>query len=492
MKRLRQETLPDLNADVAVPAYDREACGIGIVHLGIGAFHRAHQAVYTDDVLAGGADDWAIVGASLRGRNVFDRMAPQDGLFTMTSRSAEGDRHRVIGSVRRVVYAPDDQGTLLALMAAETTRIVSLTVTEKGYDREPSNGTLLHENPGIRHDIAHPKDPGTALGYLVRALDLRRLAGVPPFTVLSCDNLPDNGQSLRKVVMELAGLVSSELAEWIATSVAFPCTMVDRIVPAMTEETLTEIASSLGCRDEAAVVTEPFTQWVIEDNFTLGRPAWGKAGALLVPDVAPYELMKLRLLNGAHSTLAYLGYLGGLETVADSMSNDDLRRFVGDLMREEILPTLVPPPGFDVLNYIAELLERFANPALQHRTWQIAMDGSQKLPQRLLGTIRDRLNENLPISRLALAVAGWVRYATGTDLAGGMIDVRDPLADLLRARFQPCREDSQALADAALGVTEVFGADLGQSGTFRSALVYGLSSIAAKGTLGSVGDLGAL
>lgn len=491
MRRLSEEALSGLPAGVTVPGYDRTYCGVGIVHLGIGAFHRAHQAVYTDDVLAIDGGDWAIVGVSLRDAGMRERMGPQDGLYSVTVRSGGEERQRVIGAVKGVLFGPEDPRALLALLAAPSTRIVSLTVTEKGYCREPSSGALLRDDPEVRRDLEHPDSPVTALGTLVRALDLRRQGGLPPFTVLSCDNLPDNGTSLRRVALEFAGLVSTELAAWIEASVAFPCTMVDRIVPAMTEEALGEVAASLGCRDEAAVVTEPFTQWVIEDHFTLGRPAWEKAGALLVPDVAPYEVMKLRLLNGAHSTLAYLGYLGGMEHIADCMAHDDLRAFIGALLREEISPTLAPPPGFDVPGYIDDLLARFANPVLRHRTWQIAMDGSQKLPQRLLGAIRERLEDGLPIPRLTLAVAGWVRYACGTDLAGGAIDVRDPLADLLRGRLQPVMEDPEALAGAALGVREVFGAELGDHGPFRAALARGLATIAERGPLASAAMLAA-
>lgn len=489
MTRLNETTMKLLPAKVRRPHHDRARSGIGIVHLGIGAFHRAHQAVYTDDALALEGGDWSIAGASLRGQSVHDQLAPQDCLFTVTALSGAGSESRVIGAVRDVLFAPGNPAKLIALMAAPSTRIVSLTVTEKGYSRDPASGRLLADDPDIVHDLANPSAPRTAIGYLVRALERRQRLGLPPFTVLSCDNLPDNGQSLRRVVLEFAGLASEPLADWISENVAFPGTMVDRIVPAMTEAGLDRVATSIGCRDEGAIVTEPFTQWVIEDNFPEGRPAWEKVGALLVDDVAPYELIKLRLLNGAHSSLAYLGYLGGLEYVADCMASDPLRGFISALMRAEISDTLTPPAGFGLDAYIDALLDRFANPTLYHRCWQIAMDGSQKLPQRLLGTIGDRLAAGKSVDRLALAVAGWVRYASGTDLNGQAIDVRDPLSEMLQARFSPHLDDPMALTDAALGVDEVFGRDLAANGDFREALFRQLAVLQADGSMRAVARL---
>jgi len=486
MNHLSHLTLPNLPANILRPSYDRDVCGIGIVHLGAGAFHRAHQAVYSDRVLEQDGGDWSIIGASLRGKGVYDQLTPQDGLFSVTSRSGAGNDTRVVGALKSILYAPDDPGALLARMAAESTRIVSLTVTEKGYCRHPASGGLIDDDPDIAHDLQNPENSRTAIGFLVRALDLRRRSGVAPFTVLSCDNLPDNGRSLRQVAVEFAGQVSDDLGAWIVDNACFPCTMVDRIVPATTKDDLAFISTALGCTDAGAVFTEPFTQWVIEDSFTLGRPAWEKAGALLVDDVAPYELMKLRLLNGAHSSLAYLGYLSGFEYVSDCMDNRPMRDFISALMRIEIGETLVPPSGFDRDAYTGDLLARFANPALKHRCWQIAMDGSQKLPQRLLGTIRDRLGRGLPIDRLALAVVAWLQYASGQNLEGAKIDVRDPLAVRLRTRLQPCLGNSETMIDTALGVVEVFGNDLATHPAFRGILVNALISLETHGALGAV------
>ncbi|HEV2560377.1 MAG TPA: mannitol dehydrogenase family protein [Microvirga sp.] len=457
MKRLSNATLAGLPPAVERPAYDRAATRIGVVHLGVGAFHRAHQAAYFDERLAAGEPDWAVCGASLRAPDTTDALTPQDGLYTLAVRSGEGERLRVIGALRRLLVAPQDPEALLAAMAHPDVRIVSLTVTEKGYCHDPATGTLREDHPDIRADLARPRAPRTAPGFLVEALRRRREAGLKAFTVLCCDNLPANGRTVARVVGAYASLVDRDLGRFVAGEVAFPSTMVDRIVPATTDADRAAIAASLGVADAWPVTTEPFTQWVIEDRFGAGRPRLEESGAELVADVAPYELMKLRLLNGSHSTLAYLGYLAGYETVSDVMADPAFRRLVQGLMDEEVTPTLSVPSGADLAGYKRSLLARFANPALRHRTWQIAMDGSQKLPQRLLGTIRSRLEAGAPFPRLALGVAAWMRYVTGIDERGRAIDVRDPLRDSLRALADAAGPDPDALARALLGVREVFG-----------------------------------
>ena len=457
MNRLSSRTLADLPPDVVRPAYDRAATQVGIVHLGIGAFHRAHQAVYLDDRLGAGERDWAICGASLRAADTSDALSPQDGLYTVAIRSGEGERLRVIGAVRRLLVAPADPEGLLQAMTDPRVKIVSLTITEKGYCHDPATGTLREDHPDIRADLSHPIEPRTAPGFLVEALRRRRADRSAPFTVLCCDNLPANGRTVARVVARYAALVDPALGRFVENEVAFPATMVDRIVPATTDADREAVAARLGMQDAWPVMTEPFTQWVIEDRFGAGRPRLEEAGAELVADVAPYELMKLRLLNGSHSTLSYLGYLAGYETVSDVMADPAFARLVRDLMDEEVTPTLSVPPGADLEGYKLSLIERFANPALRHRTWQIAIDGSQKLPQRLLGTIRDRLKAKAPIPRLALGVAAWMRYVTGVDERGGPIDVRDPLSHRLRAIAEEAGPVPERLAPALLGVTEVFG-----------------------------------
>jgi fructuronate reductase len=480
-KRLSLSTLVSLPPDVARPTYDIGVARIGIVHLGIGAFHRAHQAVYVDDRLAAGETDWAICGASLRSPDTSDALDPQDGLYTVAIRSGEGERLRVIGSVRRLLLAPGDPKALIAAMTDPAVRIVSLTVTEKGYCHDPATGALREDHPDIVADLASPRAPRSAPGFLVEALGRRREAGVEPFTVLCCDNLPANGKTVARVVRRLAELRDPALGRWIGEEVAFPSTMVDRIVPATTDADRAAVSARLGMEDAWPVMTEPFTQWVIEDHFPTGRPRLEEAGAEMVADVAPYELMKLRLLNGSHSTLAYLGYLAGYEAVSDTVANHAFARLIRGLMDEEVTPTLTVPRGADLSRYKASLLERFANPALKHRTWQIAMDGSQKLPQRLLGTIRDRLKAGAPVPRLALGVAAWMRYVIGVDETGKPIDVRDPVSGRLMEIARAAGPDAERLAPALMEVREVFGEDLPRDPRFVSPVTEALRSLFERG-----------
>ena len=487
--RLSTSTLGRLPAAVARPGYDRAALATGIVHLGIGASHRAHMAAYTDAVLAGGDVRWGILGASLRSPDTRDALAPQDGLYALAVQDAAGERLQVVGSVTRLLVAPEDPEALLAALSAPETRIVSLTVTEKGYCHAPATGELDERHPDVVHDLAHPGAPRSAPGFVVEALRRRRAAGLPFFTALCCDNLPHNGATLRRVLARFAALRDPALGRAVAEELRCPSTMVDRIVPATTDADRAAIAEALGCEDAWPIATEPFTQWVIEDDFALGRPAWDRAGATFVADVAPYELAKLRMLNGSHSTLAYLGYLAGHETVADTMAAPGFAALVRGLMLEEAAPTLPPVPGLDVAAYADSLVERFRNPALRHRTWQIAMDGTQKLPQRLLGTVRDRLAAGASIDRLALGVAAWMRYATGRDERGGTIDLRDPLADELRRRTAGLA-DAAAVADSLSKLNAVFGRDLPGDQRFTGAVTAALSGLMREGAAATVARFG--
>jgi fructuronate reductase len=479
MAQLSDKTLDGLPNSVERPRYDRHALTPGIVHLGIGAFHRAHQAAYTDAILARDAS-WGILGASLKSSATRDALKPQDGLYTLAVRSGEGERLRTIGSVLDILVATGQLARLLAAMADPKIRIVSLTVTEKGYCHDPATGELNEEHPDILHDLAEPYAPRTAPGLIVEALSRRRAAGVPPFTVLTCDNLPSNGLVVKRILDRFAALRDPGLGAFVAGELSCPATMVDRITPATTDEDRARISVALGVEDAWPVVTEPFSQWVIEDRFSAGRPDWEEAGAELVSDVAPYEQMKLRLLNGAHSSLAYLGYLAGYETVSEAMANPDFERFVRGLM-EEATPTLVVPPSVDLVSYRAALVERFKNPALKHRTWQIAMDGSQKLPQRLLGTIRDCLRLGLPFDHLALGVAAWMRYVTGIDEKGAPIDVRDPLAGKLRKIADLVGPKAERLVPALLAVEAIFGADIAADPRFAKTVTQRLGSLYAVG-----------
>ena len=435
----------------------------GIVHLGPGAFFRAFIAPYTDEAIGTGSvcgEDWGIIAVSLKSPTAREALVPQDCLYTALERGPDGDTSRQVEAITDVLVAPEDPLAVLDTMARPEIRVVSLTITEKGYCHNPRNGSLWTDHPDVAHDIATSDAPRTALGFLVLALSRRREAGIPPFTVLCCDNLPANGAMLRQLVTELASQrdsagFSAGLANWIETHVAFPSTMVDRITPATTAADLEDFATISGSYDSALVIHEPFRQWVIEDDFPQGRPGWHLAGAQMVADVERHELMKLRCLNGTHSALAYLGYLAGYETISDAVADPAFTQLCERLWQDEILPTVPQPEGEDLPAYCAALMSRYYNPAIQHRTWQIAMDGSQKLPQRILGTLRDNLASGRMPRGLCLVIASWIRYVAGTDEAGQPIDVRDPMADYLKLAA-----NSADPVTALLSIEAIFGPDL--------------------------------
>ena len=490
MDRLSSRTLARLPSAVARPAYDRGAVATGIVHLGIGAFHRAHAAVFTEVAIAAGDPRWGILGASLRSPDTRDALGPQDFLYTVASRDDDAEALQVVGALRGVLVAPEGPEALLAAMADPRVAIVSLTVTEKGYGLDPASGGLDASNADIRHDLASPHRPRSAPGYLVEALARRREADIAPFTVLCCDNLARNGETVGRVISELASLHDPGLGRFIADAVAFPSTMLDRIVPATTESDREQIAQRLGLLDAAPAVAEAYNRWVVEDRFPAGRPDWAAAGVELVADIAPYEAIKLKLLNASHSAMAYLGYLAGHETIADATADPVFLAFVSAMMDEEVTPTLKLPAQIDVAAYKRTLIARFANRAIRHRTWQIAMDGSQKLPPRLLGTIRERLAAGAPFPRLALAVAGWIRYVIGTDERGVSIDVRDPLAERLRTIVAATGPSPARLVPALLAVPEIFGSDLPADPRFVDAVTVALERVHAVGARRAVAERG--
>ena len=499
--RLNAGTLNALPAHVARPGFDRAALGIGIVHLGLGAFARAHLAAVNDAALrAGASTDWGICGVSLRQTDTRDALAPQDGLYALALRDADASgaprrRLGVIGCLRETLVAPEDPQAVLDRIAAPGTRIVSITVTEKGYCHDPASGRLNPDHPDIVHDLAHPASPRGVIGFLAHGLQRRRAAGLAPVTVMSLDNLPANGHLLRALVLTFAARLDAGLAEWIASACTFPCSMVDRIVPRTTDADRQEIAAALGVRDAWPVVAEPYLEWVVEDRFVAGRPDWTAGGARFVADAAPFETLKLRMVNGAHSALAYLSVMAGWATVDEAMAQPGMRRFLRALMGQEIEPTLPPLPGLDLAAYGEGLLHRFANPALRHQTRQIAMDGSQKLPQRLLGTVRDRLAVDAPIPGLALAVAGWLQFLRGADEAGRVYEIQDPMAQALAQRRELAEQAARqagegpaamlAWADVMTGFEPVFG-DLVQEPRFVRAVG------AAAQLLRSLGVAGAL
>ncbi|HDG1682737.1 TPA: mannitol dehydrogenase family protein [Kluyvera ascorbata] len=475
-----------LTAKATLPTYDRSKLVPRIVHLGFGAFHRAHQAVYADILAAEHGSDWGYTEVNLIGgeQQIAD-LNHQDNLYTVAEMSADAWTARVVGVVKEALHAQvDGLETVLAKMCEPQVAIVSLTITEKGYCHSPATGQLMLDHPFIVADLQNPHQPKSAPGVIVEALARRKAAGLPAFSVMSCDNMPENGHVMRNVVCAYARAVDAGLADWIESHVTFPSTMVDRIVPAVTPETLDKIEQLTGVRDPAGVACEPFRQWVIEDNFVAGRPEWEKAGAELVSDVIPFEEMKLRMLNGSHSFLAYLGYLAGYQHINDCMGDENYRRAAHDLMLKEQAPTL-KVQNVDLARYADLLIERYTNPALRHRTWQIAMDGSQKLPQRMLDSVRWHLADNSSFALLALGVAGWMRYVGGVDEQGNAIEVCDPLLPVIQAAVQQS-EEGESRVKALLAIEAIFGKDLPQEGKFVDLVTSAYLSLLNKGAKATV------
>ncbi|UTV31010.1 fructuronate reductase [Photobacterium atrarenae] len=479
-----------VHAQVLRPGYDRTTLADRIVHLGFGAFHRAHQALFTNEMLEKTGSDWGICEINLfGGEALITQLREQDHLYTVAEKGASATEVKMIGAVTGSLHpALDGKQAVLAKMTEAQVAIVSMTITEKGYCADPATGRLDKENALIKADLTHPHDPDSAIGYIVEALRLRRELGHKPFTVLSCDNIQENGHVARAAILDYANLVDPALAGWIEAHVTFPCTMVDRIVPAATDETLTEIAKLVGVADPCGIACEPFRQWVIEDNFVNGRPAWDQAGAEFVADVVPFEEMKLRMLNGSHSFLAYLGYLGGYDHISDTMTNLSYRKAAFDMMMQAQAPTLKMPEGTDLESYAKLLIERFRNPSLKHQTWQIAMDGSQKIPQRLGASLRHHLAQGTDYRWLAMGIAGWMRYISGIDEHGNPIDVQDPMAAQFRAIYE-AHEINPSVVKALLGIEAIFGSDLVQNEALVADITTAYELLITKGAKAAVAAL---
>jgi fructuronate reductase len=455
--------------------------GVGIVHLGLGAFFRAHGALYVAETMEASGGDWGIVGVSLVRPDQRDRLAPQGFAYTAVEVGPERETPRVVSVVQDVLVAPENPHAVARLLTSPNVRIVTLTVTEKGYCHEPASGRLNPDHPDIRHDLGNRRAPRSVPGFLVEGLARRWAMRLPPFTVLTCDNLPENGRVVRGVVLDFARLLEPALADWIEADGRFPSSMVDRIVPATSEADIERLAERTGVLDASPVMHEPFRQWVVEDDFVRGeRPDLAVAGVELVTDVTPYEHMKLRCLNGTHSSLAYLGYLAGHETIADTVADPVFSRFVRHLWEAEITAGLHAPPGVDLAAYTDALLERYRNPAIRHRTWQIAMDGSQKLAQRILATLAENRAAGRPSPGLTLAVAAWMRYVGGTNEQGQPIDVRDPLRDRLKV-LSDAAPDGESKVAAMLGVSEIFPKALADDTDFATDLAAAYASLARCG-----------
>lgn len=471
---LSMATLHKLPPVVQVPAYDRSVLTPGIVHIGVGGFHRAHQAVHLDDLLHrsdSGARAFGICGVGLlpQDSRMEEVLRSQDYLYTLITRSAAGDQARVIGSIIDFIHAPTAPEAFIEQLAAPGTKIVSLTVTESGYCENKATGELDETNPAIVHDLRHPHQPVGLYGYLAAAIIRRQLRGIPPFTVMSCDNLLNNGQVCRRMLLAFLERQDAALAEWVAGNVAFPNSMVDRITPATTNEHRALVRESFGIADGWPVTTEPFKQWVIEDHFPLGRPAWETVGAQMVEDVEPYEKMKIRLLNGSHQVMCYIGMLLGYRYAPQAMNDSQIHTLLWRFMNEEATPVVPMVPGIDLDRYKRTLLERFANPAINDQLGRIGTDGAARITEFVLPTVAEELRRGGPVQIGAFTVAAWIRYLNGRDDNGEELPFADARGESLRELARRAGPDASPL----LGIQELFG-DLDMVSRFTEAVNHNL------------------
>lgn len=464
--------------------YDRSRLQPKLLHLGFGAFAKAHIMAFHDDVLRQTSGDWGVVAARLHsGADELTQLDRAGGVFTVGEMSGEDIRLREIGCVTGTLHARrDGTSALLSRIADPELCVITLTITEKGYCLSGNRLDLSHD--GIQRDLANPGDPQTAIGIIAKGLAMRMATGAPGLTILSCDNLPANGRLCRQALLDYAGELDPKLQDWIETYCRFPCSMVDRITPAMTEASQQKLDAALGRPDPNGILCEPFRQWVIEDNFANGRPQWDLAGAQFVADVAPFEEMKLRLLNGSHSFLAYLGALADKETISDCMNEPVLKAAAKKLMLDEQAPTLQVPEGVDIARYADDLIDRFSNSALRHKTTQIASDGSQKLPQRLLSPVKDHLAKERAFPLSVLAIAGWMHYCRGTSESGAPLPLNDPLSDQIRSFAR--QSGGADYVNSLLSLTSVFGAELPAAPAFTGKIRSAYDTIGANGVLNAI------
>ncbi|WP_407309236.1 mannitol dehydrogenase family protein [Pseudomonas sp. nanlin1] len=484
--KLNRQHLDQLPGAIQRPAYQRDQLQHGIVHIGVGGFHRAHQAFYTDRLLNQGlAKEWAICGAGLRAedRGVRDALAAQDYLYTLVELADTPDTEvRVIAAISDMLLAEDSATALIAKLAEPAVRIVSLTITEGGYCIDDSTGEFMAHLPQIQHDLTHPDAPHTVFGFLCAALARRRAAGTPAFTLMSCDNLPHNGQVARKALLAFAEQLDADLASWIDQHVSFPNAMVDRITPMTSKVHRQQLLERHGVEDAWPVVCEPFVQWVLEDKFNAGRPAWEQVGVQFTDDVTPYEEMKIKLLNGSHLALTYLGFLHGYRFVHETMNDPLFVRYIRAYMDYDVTPQLASVPGIDLEGYKDTLIERFSNQAIADQLERVCSDGSSKFPKFTVPTINRLIADSADLERAALVVAAWALYLKGVDERGANYDIPDP-----RAAFcQGLVADDSTLTERLLGVEEIFGKAIPQSAAFVAAFENNLANLRRYGVHGTL------
>jgi fructuronate reductase len=462
MRRLSHGLLSELPRSVRRPQYGRDNLAIGMAHIGVGAFHRCHQAEFVDDMLEAQFGPWGVLGVNLRAPRLADLLAPQDCLYSRTLRQDARSDTRIIGALREAIDIEDESSAEAAVAALDgpSIRVATITVTEKGYCLTPSTGALDFGNPALVEDLKGAWPPRTLIGLLALALERRRKSGGVGLTLISCDNIPSNGARLSAAVMEFAGRRSAALARWIEGNIKFPCSMVDRIVPATMREDIEEVSRAIGADDPAAVVGEPFRQWVIEDKFAGDRPPLDLAGAEFVVDSKPYEQIKMRVLNAAQSTLAYQGALVGLEFTHEAAADPVLSTLTRRMLERETSSTLPKVVGMGAAAYIDTSMARIRNAAIRHRCHQIGADGSQKIVQRLIDPLRERLAAGRPTDLLTLSVASWIAYCLGgAQRFGARWTPSDPYAETVMAIGERV-SDLVELAKSVLSIAPIFGSDM--------------------------------
>ncbi|KAF4964561.1 hypothetical protein FSARC_7520 [Fusarium sarcochroum] len=478
------------DSKVHVPSYDRNAVKEGIVHVGVGGFHRAHLAVYIDQLLQKhGERDWAICGIGLRPNDAAmrDVLNDQDHLYTVIERSAKGSFANVVGSINSFLFAPDDREAVIAKMAHPDTHIVSMTITESGYYYNENTHQLKSEHPDIQHDLQKENEnaPISTFGFLYAALARRHEQGLKPFTVLSCDNMQKNGTITRNMLESFAKLRNPELAKWIAEKGAFPNAMVDRITPSTSQNDIKSLAEDFGIEDAWPVVTEPFMQWVVEDKFADGRPPFEKVGVQVVPDVhdvEQFEKHKLRLLNASHSAMAYPGQLAGFKYVHEVMEHPIYRKFVWQMMQEEVKPLLPEIPGVDIDQYCNTLMERFSNPTIMDQIPRVALNASGKIPQFIMPSIAENIWVTGPFRRLCFVAGAWFTYINGVDDKGNTFEVDDPMRETLQRLAKEGGKDPRSI----LSVKELFGDDLRSDQRFLDEVTKAMELIVKDGVMETI------
>jgi mannitol 2-dehydrogenase/xylulokinase len=487
--KLNKPNLSQLGPDIALPGYSTARISQGIAHIGVGGFHRAHQAFYTDALMNTGEGlDWAICGIGLRpeDRGVRDALAAQDYLYTLYELGDTPDTEtRIIGSISGMLLAEDGAQALIDKLTSPQIRIVSLTITEGGYCIDDSNGQFMAHLPQIRHDLDHPDQPTTVFGFLCAALARRRAAGTPAFTLMSCDNLPHNGAVTRKALLAFAALRDAELHDWIERHVSFPNAMVDRITPMTSAAHRLQLADDKHIDDAWPVVCEPFVQWVLEDKFVNGRPAWEKVGVQFTDDVTPYEEMKIKLLNGSHLALTYLGFLKGYRYVHETMNDPLFVRYIRAYMDLDVTPQLASVPGIDLEGYKDTLIERFSNQAIADQLERVCSDGSSKFPKFTVPTINRLIRDNAGLERASLVVAAWALYLKGVDETGVTYRIPDPRAEFCQALVA----DDVLITQRLLEVEEIFGLAIPQSAEFVAAFEQNLNNLRELGVSGTLEKL---